>query len=170
MFNDVSSSNGFACGIQPAPIFSPYHHSKFLFEFQLHEYHHKDKVYESDHMNSFESNFTNLGHFYKTIIAPGFKYSVLPELVQVCYGGVFAASYKNIMKADPSIWKRIEESLSRGNSIEEGHFMERLWGLLLATHLRPYQIEALNTFAPLHTHFPVGRGKHMPGMKSRKKK
>lgn len=33
--------------------------------------------------------------------------------------------------------------------------MERLWAALLAKPLRPYQIEALNEFAPEHSDLPV---------------
>eukprot|EP00957_Ditylum_brightwellii_P197116 15017760-Ditylum_brightwellii.AAC.1 len=31
----------------------------------------------------------------------------------------------------------------RGDNIQEGHFAERSWGPLLATPLKPFQIEAL---------------------------
>ncbi len=64
-------------------------------------------------------------------------------LVQVCYGGVFAASVRNIKKTDMSIWEAVEKSLSRGNNIQEGHYAERSWGRLLSTPLEPFQIEAL---------------------------
>lgn len=45
--------------------------------------------------------------------------------------------------------------------------MERLWGLLLATPLRPYQVEALNIFSQEHVQFSSEKilNKTMLGMK-----
>lgn len=48
-------------------------------------------------------------------------------LTSVCYGGVFAVSVKRLREIDPRVWLRLRESLSRGNNIQEGHFMERTW-------------------------------------------
>lgn len=57
------------------------------------------------------------------------------------------------------MWKSAEISLSRGDNIEEGHFMERIWGSLLANPLKSYQIEALRR----HSHqFSVPD--HVPGV------
>lgn len=41
------------------------------------------------------------------------------------------------------VWERIEESLSRGSNIEEGHFMERSWGVLMSTPPPSDQIRAI---------------------------
>ena len=42
------------------------------------------------------------------------------------------------------LWLRAQTALSRGgDNIEEGHHMERCWGLLLATPLQHFQMEAL---------------------------
>ena len=35
----------------------------------------------------------------------------------------------------------------RGDNIQEGHYTERSWGPLLATPLKPFQIEALKNHA-----------------------
>ena len=66
-----------------------------------------------------------------------------PEIVQVCYGGAFAAYVSNIKKRDMPIWKALEKTLSRGNNIAEGHYAERSWAYLLSTPLQPFQVEAL---------------------------
>jgi len=59
-------------------------------------------------------------------------------LTSVCYGGVFAVSVKRLQSVDEQTWRRLELSLSRGNNIQEGHFMERSWSALLATDKFPY--------------------------------
>jgi hypothetical protein len=49
------------------------------------------------------------------------------EIVEVCFGGVFMTTVQGIMDAPPvSNWSSIAETLSRGDNIEKGHFMERL--------------------------------------------
>ena len=53
-------------------------------------------------------------------------------IVEVCLGGVFMSSIERIENAPIGNWTTIVESLSRGDNIEEGHYMERLWGPLLA--------------------------------------
>ena len=57
-------------------------------------------------------------------------------IVPVCYGGNFMARTERIWNRDPGFWKRIESSLSRSDNIAEGHYMERLWGTVLAEPLR----------------------------------
>ena len=57
------------------------------------------------------------------------------SIVPVCYGGNFMVQSEQILNHDPDYWERIESSLSRSNNIAEGHFMERLWGTILAKPL-----------------------------------
>ena len=66
-----------------------------------------------------------------------------PEAMQVCYGGLFSGSVQNIFKMGTSVWKNIEMSLSRRNNIQERHYAERSWALLMSTPLQSYQLEAL---------------------------
>lgn len=153
MVREASSTNGFSCGVEPTKRLSTYHKASHLFTFNLEIYDHKKELYEGNgNVVSFKSIYEKLGVFYKSVISSGGRdpadttISYYPELVQACYGGVFAASYSNIKKVDHSTWKRIEKALSRGSNIEEGHFMERLWGLLLATPLQPFQVEAMNNY------------------------
>ena len=135
------SENGFSCGtvITKSSHRSAYHDLSRLFKFKMHVYKSNKKVY-TDYGDEvpFEYNIMNLGSFMK-ILDPG----LLPELVQVCYGGVFAASLSNIRKTKSSTWETAEKILSRGDNIVEGHFMERSWGMLLSTHLQQFQIDGL---------------------------
>ena len=56
-------------------------------------------------------------------------------LWRVCFGGAFAATRAQIWARRAETWRRLSDALSRGNNIEEGHYSERLWGLLLAPPL-----------------------------------
>ena len=60
------------------------------------------------------------------------------DIVPVCYGGNFIAQSEQILNRDTVFWERIESSLSRSNNIAEGHFMERLWGTILAKPLQQH--------------------------------
>lgn len=53
-------------------------------------------------------------------------------IVPVCYGGNFIVQSDQILNRDPGFWEQIESSMTRSNNIAEGHFMERLWGTILA--------------------------------------
>lgn len=137
-----SSTNGFACGVSKTLVrgmsYSAFHDTKSLFTFTMKKYDRNIKGYAED-TSPFQSNFTTFGSFFES----HFQLN-LPELVQVCYGGVFAASYSNIVQLDASALKKVEKTLSRGNNIQEGHYMERAWGPLLATpDLKAHQIEFL---------------------------
>ena len=52
-------------------------------------------------------------------------------LTPVCYGGNFAAKASQIY-SKKKLWERMATSLSRGDSIEEGHFAERAWAGILS--------------------------------------
>lgn len=164
MIRIASSANGFACGIDVETAggrkcsYSAYHDTAILSGFAMKQYQRKlDRGYQPTGAD-FESGFVNLRAFFETMTDG----RALPELAQVCYGGVFAASYASIRRVDARVWRRVEFSLSRANSIEEGHHMERCWGLLLATPLRRFQVEALRDFA--NGHFTMLTGRDLPGM------
>ena len=96
----------------------------------------------------FLSSHTNLGGYLDALnitcyADPGLAQDIVP----VCYGGSFAASVENIYNIDIKTWKKIEDTLARGDSIEEGHFMERSWAALLASPLEHFQIEALKNYS-----------------------
>ena len=61
-------------------------------------------------------------------------------IVPVCYGGNFLVRNEQLLSQPPEFWKRMEEieaSLTRANNIAEGHYVERLWGTILASPLHP---------------------------------
>jgi hypothetical protein len=107
----------------------------------------------------FMSNFVNLGDFVTSL--PGVV--VLPTtttttttsaphssrlLTQVCYGGTFAVTQYQIRhQTSPVTFAALEQRLSRGDNIEEGHFTERYWAALLAKPLPDYQTDALLQFS-----------------------
>ena len=143
MVRIASSTNGFSCGVDVSTgkvgtdSASAYHDVAALSRFAMGSYN-RNKYKRKDSVE-FKSKYANLGEFYESVIedAPS------PKLAQVCYGGIFAASLKSIEAVDMQTWKRIEASLSRGDNIEEGHFMERSWARILSKPLESYQIEAI---------------------------
>mmetsp|Transcript_58935 Transcript_58935/g.144160 ORF Transcript_58935/g.144160 Transcript_58935/m.144160 type:complete len:281 (-) Transcript_58935:241-1083(-) len=52
--------------------------------------------------------------------------------IPICFGGVFMTTVSNIRHSPVRDWSTIVQSLSRGDNIEEGHFMERIWAGLLS--------------------------------------
>ncbi len=164
MIRLASSSNGFACGIiAPNSIrrtnkektivndvsISAYHYVDALLEFSIYKYSRGNRNgYKSDGVK-FDSGNETLAEYYN-YLARFTSRDIIPpkqELVQVCYGGKFAASVENIKKIEPSLWKALENSLTRGDNIQEGHYAERIWAYLLSTPLEPFQIEALRNHA-----------------------
>ena len=136
----ASSSNGFACGVTfDSGSWSPYHDKDTLFTFEIKSYGKGEKDYKMRDCVPFQSTYNTLREFYDSL-------NVTPSpgsVVQACYGGIFAAPTANIFKQDMRVWKTIEKALERGDNIQEGHYMERSRGILLATPLKAFQIEAL---------------------------
>lgn len=134
----ASSTNGFSCGLSNAVV-STYHDLDTLLHFNLNHYEKGEDEYKTNRDGiTFLSEYKNLGEFYSALnIKPS------QDLVQVCYGGIFSASSKNILKQDMGVWKKLESLLTRGDNIQEGHYAERSWGLLLASPLEQFQNEAV---------------------------
>ena len=61
----------------------------------------------------------------------------------VCYGGGFVATRSAVHRVPKIAWERIVESLSRGDNVEEGHYMERMWAALLTPPLTPSETRAM---------------------------
>ena len=75
------------------------------------------------------------------------------QLVPVCYGGVFLVQRSMIWQYQQDTWRNFEGALSRANSIEEGHFMERLWATLLTPKLSStHEEQILSTSAKMSTY------------------
>ena len=89
----------------------------------------------------FHSDFSNIGDFADKmgIGLPG-------RFVHVCYKGNFAVSGGQFSSTPGKVKvaRRLERALSRGNSIEEGHFMERLWSAFLHVPLTMAQAESID--------------------------
>eukprot|EP00980_Cylindrotheca_fusiformis_P004882 scaffold1038_cov100-Cylindrotheca_fusiformis.AAC.5 len=151
MIEVAASEAGFSCGIVPETLvrsgkdkefeLSAHFHVESLRAFQISSYG-SIMDYKSDSI-PFESDYHTLGSFYDHLGAE----PVDREIVQVCFGGVFAASVRRIRQQKMEVWKRLEESLSRGDNIQEGHYAERMWGMLLAPPLEPYQVEAIKAYS-----------------------
>ena len=55
------------------------------------------------------------------------------QIVPVCFGGRFMTTLHQIVNnSNVNDWTPMLESLSRGDNIEEGHYMERMWAALLS--------------------------------------
>jgi hypothetical protein len=79
----------------------------------------------------------------------------------VCYGGMFLASAERIHQVPRRVWWRIVSSLSRGDNIEESHFLERSWAMLLGEQLSANTQVSLNkavSASPSHFDWDSFRG------------
>ncbi len=63
--------------------------------------------------------------------------------VPMCYGGHFMATIQQLQESPVGDWNAIVRSLSRGDNIEEGHFMERIWAGLLSRPISKQEEEAI---------------------------
>lgn len=141
----ASTDQGFACGINSMDVrfsqsrfsLSAFHETKTLARFAIDSYQRNLKGYALD-STQFKSEYKSLGSWWNALgIEP------IGDLTQVCYGGVFAASVKNIRMHTLQFWQSLEANLSRGNNIQEGHYAERSWAMLIATPLEQYQAQSL---------------------------
>ena len=143
----ASSSNGFGCFGSPPKHASAYHNITMLSQFEIGNY---ESGYSPNDNVPFKSSHTNLGAYWLAI-----NVTLSQKFVPVCYGGRFAASVENIYKQDMNMWMKLEMSLTRGDNIEEGHFVERSWAALLSNPLDPLQIEALQNYTTEIADFPM---------------
>ena len=98
---------------------------------------HYSREKDRDKTHEFKSNFTNMGDFITKL-----QLNFSQPFISVCYGGLFASTIFRI-KEQKYAWPRIEKALQRGDNIEEGHFVERLWAALLSKPLSPHAIQTL---------------------------
>ena len=134
---------GFACGRRPVSLLgrpaSIWHSSAELGEFTM----------PSDYNTAHEQNIVGQTAAFRSPVQPlrtwlqqsgvldPARYGRLSKqsLWPVCYGGTFAASRDSIRRTPQDSWHRLSSALSRGDNIEEGHYTERLWAVLLAPPL-----------------------------------
>lgn len=149
-FNDMitaaASNRGFGClsisqrginGVRRWRYYSAYHITAYLRTFAIDKYEYKGFSPAGSNETQFISAYDSLGHMVDSLNIK------TQDIVQVCYNGFFAASVSNIKKINEITWNNIEAVLSRGDNIQEGHFMERLWGALLSTPLTRSETETL---------------------------
>ena len=108
---------------------SVYHQSLLWRSFTLSNYAREEA---RDKIDNFESQFSTQGDWVDAL-----NLQVPQPILPVCYGGVFMTTRGQIAKQDKSVWTAIEESLSRGDNIVEGHYTERVWAALLMVPLHP---------------------------------
>ena len=141
----IALSQGFGCGERPAtqhlddvPLgnaLSLYHSFDLWTRFQMNVY---NRDLDAGNGRSaagggFVSQYCSLGEFYDALPLP---VNWQPgKYVPSCYGGVFAVRKERIHSLGKAFWSRIEEMLSRGDNIQEGHYMERSWAMLLSPKL-----------------------------------
>ena len=125
----------FACGLMPGSFgkyraLSSWHDAKTLLEFKKSRYSNVASMLEMRDMAAFEGDFRNMKEWLEKTT----KISTPRDgdIMQVCYGGVFATSVYSIRRWEHSMWVRLKHSLERGDNIEESHFMERTWAYLLS--------------------------------------
>ena len=70
-------------------------------------------------------------------------------VVPVCYGGNFLASSQQFHHHG-ALWPKMEATLNRAPNIAEGHFVERLWALLLSRPLNAVQARIILDQAQEH--------------------
>lgn len=138
----ITSQTGFSCGMEPTKpgwhtknkkpaVISAYHDTSILQKFVLKRYGRwKSGLNNTEKAKGFKSDFKDLGEYHDVL-----QINMPQNLTQVCYGGSFSVSMKAIQRQPAEVWAKLEMSLSRGNNIEESHFVERTWAALLATPL-----------------------------------
>jgi len=139
----ITSVQGFACGqiLQTRNCHEFVGERKVVAKYSLSTYHklsglllfHSQNYVrnpDTDKDNEFKSKYVNMGEWVNDLKMP-----FPSSLVQVCYGANFAVEASRIKKHKRDFWQRLEQSLSRGDNIEEGHFAERSWAGLLSKPL-----------------------------------
>lgn len=120
MVRIASTRLGFACLSGPIPCYSVWHKTAFILaHFNLQKYRGPSTGFRSPYQNPRMSSWAkDIGLTLPKVVMP------------VCYGGAFAVLASQI-GVNKHVWPALEQSLSRGDNIEEGHFAERSWAALL---------------------------------------
>jgi hypothetical protein len=135
----IVSGNGFVCGesVLPSPgeigfeniSMSIYHDYVWWRQFSNNGY---SREADRDAIQTFKSQYTELGDWVDDL-----GLIIQRPFLPVCYGGIFMTTRHQIERQDVSVWKKLEQSLSRDDNIEEGHFAERTWAALLSKPINP---------------------------------
>ena len=118
--------------IKYTDVFSPYHSTSIWKKY---------KFPRKGPNNEFHSPYNTLGNWTNQRL--GFSFSN-QEFVEVCYGGTFATTTKELNRIGVDSWNMIKSDLERGRDIEESHYLERLWGALLAKPLHHSTLDVIS--------------------------
>jgi hypothetical protein len=98
---------------------------------------------KNENVGQFTSEYRPMGSWIQYLdsrgaFEPNFYHSRKGDydpITSICFGGNFMTSLRAIEESPVQDWSVIVEQLSRGDNIEEGHYMERLWADLLSQPL-----------------------------------
>ena len=175
----ATSPVGFAChlfgSIESAGL---YHVAKTADAFLNHKYivAHEQNPAAAKALGNFKATWRPLGNFTRHFLSPNTLQhldAVQHPVRRICYGGSFATSGRNVLRIPRGDWSALSTALLRGDNIEEGHYVERLWAALLsppvdastgATALSYANGRYLqHRYEPLHSH-TAAMSIDMPGL------
>ena len=134
----ATSSVGFAChlfgSIESAGL---YHVANKADSFLNHKFivAHEQNPAAAKALGNFKATWRPLGNFTRHFLSPNTLQhldAVQHPVRRVCYGGSFATSGRNVLRIPRADWSALSTALLRGDNIEEGHYVERLWAALLS--------------------------------------
>ena len=134
----ATSSVGFAChlfgSIESAGLYhvaekaDSFLYRKFLVA-------HEQNPAAAKALGNFKATWRPLRNFTRHFLSPNTLQhldAVQHPVRRVCYGGSFATSGRNVLRIPRGDWSALSTALLRGDNIEEGHYVERLWAALLS--------------------------------------
>lgn len=132
----IAAKTGFACFQEPSDGLSLYHRTDILSLLNMTHYAGVPKYDRKGNKilndsTGFKSKYVNMGGWLKDM-----GITLPSPVTAVCYGGMYAVTADRVHAVGHEVWSRIEESLSRADNIEEGHFAERTWAGLLSLPLQ----------------------------------
>ena len=138
-----ASRDGFACGSHLAGMLGArasrlWHVAVEADEFQMDDYHvqhDQNPKTRRANVDAFRAAQRPLRQFSRAVFSPvtHARVDAARHAVRlVCYGGTFAATATAVRRTPRSDWIALRDALTRGDNIEEGHFAERLWAVLLS--------------------------------------
>lgn len=146
----LSSQDGFACGSRPPTIYLSPDHAQALWhvaqradDFELDTYHPRHEQSGPQALTSKASKAPSLPFIAPNRPLRNFINATLSRnavrhldakhhpLRLVCYGGIFATIATSVRRQSRKDWRALRDALGRGDNIEEGHYVERLWAALL---------------------------------------
>ena len=142
MVAGVRQDGGFSCGMTTSGNRNMmFVDGPTLSTFALTKYERLER--DKNVVSTFSSPYRPLGKWLQkglngTVRLPGLMSKdndAMGMIYRVCYRGIFMATVHRIQSAPVKDWRVLVQSLGRGDNIEEGHYMERLWAPLLSPQL-----------------------------------